>query len=148
MCSGMWMRTFLGRGADARTRLRRALVVPSGQSSQSPAAEIPFCRPSRSPAWRPSTWGELKGTFGEYWQARTQDFAQEGATCSRRGPPGYPGAPWRLGALETRGPRMTAGAHWVIRGPSGNQRYINETLIYIFLPSKRFIHCLEKYSGA
>ena len=39
---------------------------------------------------------------------------------------------------------MTAGAHWVIRGPSGNQGYMNETLIYIFLPSKRFIHCLEK----
>ena len=39
---------------------------------------------------------------------------------------------------------MTAGAHWVIRGPSGNQEYMNETLIYIFLPSKRFIYCLEK----
>ena len=66
-----------------------------------------------------------------------------------KGPPGYPGPPWRLGAQETRGPRMTAGAHWVIRVPSGNQGYMNETLIYIFLPSKRFIHCLEKkYSGA
>ena len=39
---------------------------------------------------------------------------------------------------------MTAGAHWVIKGPSGNQGYMNETLIFIFLPSKRFIHCLEK----
>ena len=77
-------------------------------------------------------------------QACTQDFAQEGATCSRRGPQVTRGPPWRLGAQKTRGPRMTAEAHWVIRGPSGNQGYMNETLIYIFLPSKRFIHCLEK----
>ena len=77
-------------------------------------------------------------------QARTQDFAKEGATCSRRGPQVTQGPPWRLGAQETRGPRMTTRVHWVIRGPSGNQGYMNETLIYIFLPSKRFIHCLEK----
>ena len=75
-------------------------------------------------------------------QARTEDFAQEGATCSRRGPQVARGPPWRLGAQETRGPQMTSGAHWVIRGPSGNQGYMNETLIYIFLP--RFFHCLEK----
>ena len=42
---------------------------------------------------------------------------------------------------------MTTGAHWVIRGPSGNQGYMNETLIYIFIPSKRFINCLEKIPG-
>ena len=97
------------------------------------------------PALR-SSRGETgrRGMPHYHYQARTQDFAQEGATCSRRDPPVYPGAPWRLGAQKTRGPRMTAGAHWVIRGPSGNQGYMNETLIYIFIPSKRFIHCLEK----
>ena len=77
-------------------------------------------------------------------QARTQNFAQEGATCSRRGPQVTGGPPWRLGAQETRGPRMTAGSHWVITGTSSNQGYMNETLIFIFRPSTRFIHCLEK----
>ena len=41
----------------------------------------------------------------EYKQARTQDFAQEGATCSRRGPQVTRGPPWRLGALGDQGPQ-------------------------------------------
>ena len=49
------------------------------------------------------------------------------------------------GAQETGGPRMTAGAHWVARGSSGNQGHMNVTLISIFLSSKgRFIQCLKK----
>ena len=71
-------------------------------------------------------------------------FRPGGGHLLSKGPPGYPRPPWRLGAQETRGPWMTAEAHWVIRDPSGNQGYMNETLIYIFLPSKRFIHCLEE----
>ena len=73
-------------------------------------------------------------------------FRPGGGHLLSKGPPGYPGGPLGdyVGAQETRGPRMTAGAHWVIRGPSGNPGYMNETLILIFLQSKRFIHCLEK----
>ena len=72
----------------------------------------------------------------------------------RRGPPafegapGYLGPPWRLGAQETRDPRMTAGAQWVIRGPSGNQGYMNETLIYIFFRVNVLSIVWKKYSGA
>ena len=40
---------------------------------------------------------------------------------------------------------MTVWVNWVIRGPSGNQGHTNETLVSIFLPSKRFIQCLKKY---
>ena len=67
----------------------------------------------------------IRNLYYERHQARTQDFAQEGATCSRRGTQVTRGPPWRLGAQETRGHRMTAGAHWVIRCPSGNQGYMN-----------------------
>ena len=63
-------------------------------------------------------------------------FRPGGGHLLSKGPPGYPGATWRL------------GAHWVIRGPSGNQGYVNETLIYIFLPSKRLSIVWKKYSGA
>ena len=53
-------------------------------------------------------------------------FRPGGGHLLSKGPPGYPGAPLATRGQETRGPRMTAGAHWVIRGPSGNQGYMNE----------------------
>ena len=85
-------------------------------------------------------------------QARTQDFAQEGATCSQRGlqvtrgPQAItgsrlPGPPRRSGAQKTGCPRMTAEAHWVPRGPSGNQGHMNGTFDINFIPSKRFVQC-------
>ena len=56
-------------------------------------------------------------------------------------------APWRPGTQETGVPRMTAEAHWGIRGPSDNPGHMNETLTSIFLPSKRFNQCLKKIRG-
>ena len=74
---------------------------------------------------RTTVFGDLLPLHFERQQARTQDFAQEGPPALE-GPPGYPGAPLSTRDQETRGPRMTAGAHWVIRGPSGNQGYMNK----------------------
>ena len=92
-------------------------------------------------------------------QARTQDFAQEGATCSRKGPQVTRGPPRRLGAprrsgtpgyqgpLGGQGPRKPGalgcmqGPIGSLGGPSGNQGHMSETLISIFIPSKRFAQC-------
>ena len=89
-------------------------------------------------------------------QARTQDFVQEGDHLLSKGSSGHTGAPRRLsapkrsGAPATRGPLgdkgpRKPGAHWIIRGPSGNQGHMDETLLSIFLPSKRrCTQCLKK----
>ena len=50
----------------------------------------------------------LNSIVGDSNQARTQDFAQEGATCFRRGPKvtrGSPGRPGYQGPLGDQGPR-------------------------------------------
>ena len=69
------------------------------------------------------------------------------------GSPRRSGAPMRPGPPATRGPG-NQGPSDDCRGPLGHHSsgaprvtrgtYMNETLIYIFLPSKRFIHCLVK----
>ena len=75
-------------------------------------------------------------------------FRPRGGHLLSKGPQATRG-PQAIRGPGNREPFMTTGAHGVIRGLSGIQGHINETLISIFLPSKRrFIQCSKKYPGA